>query len=143
MCGQLKSSKCRGLGDHLPRFSWLVLKSSNKIPCFCARWNASEVTDRIRASPFSAADLRRAGKQSLMSSACARWLIANWISYPSFDSPSGIAMTPALQMRISSWFSDFSRSILTAWETELSDVWSHGMHAAMTASAALVLRPVK
>jgi hypothetical protein len=78
-----------------------------------------------------------------MSSACARWLIANWISYPSFDSPSGIAMTPALQMRISSWFSDFSRSILTAWETELSDVWSHGMHAAMTASAALVLRPVK
>jgi hypothetical protein len=54
-------------------------------------------------------------------------------------------MTPALQMRISSWFSDFSRNILAAWETELSDVWSHGMkvilleadlHDAMTASAA-------
>ena len=87
-----------------------------------------------------------------MSSACARWLIANSISYPSFDSPSGISMTPALQMRISSWFSDFSRNILAAWETELSDVWSHGMkvvlleadlHAAMIATAALVLRPVK
>jgi len=78
--------------------------------------------------------------------------MANWISYPSFETPGGTAMTPALQIRISSWFPDFSRTSFAVWETELSEVWSQGMkvmlleadlHAVMTASAVSVLRPVK
>lgn len=54
-------------------------------------------------------------------------------------------MTPALQMRISSSFPDFSRKVLAVCETELSEVWSQGMNvrfgeialvSAMRASAA-------
>jgi len=122
------------------------------IPSFGAALNPSEVTETMRASPFSAAAFSKAGKQSLMSRACARWLIANWISYPSFETPGGTAITPALQMKMSRFPSDFWRKSFAASETELSDDWSQGMkvmlleldlHAVITASAASALRPVK
>jgi hypothetical protein len=71
--------------------------------------------------------------------------MANWISYPSLETPGGTAITPALQMRMSSSFPDFSRNVLAVCETELSEVWSQGMKvmfdevafvSAMIASAA-------
>lgn len=122
------------------------------MPSFEADLKAREVNITILASPFSSAAFKRAGKQSFINSACAKWFIANWISYPSFETPVGIAMTPALQTRISSSLPDFSRNVFAAWTTEEREVWSQGMKVilfekegreVMREVAAWVLRPVK
>lgn len=53
------------------------------------------------SEPTASAVLSSVGIRILVSKAWPMWLMPNWISYPSFDSPGGRAMTPALFIRMS------------------------------------------
>lgn len=88
-----------------------VLTSERTSPVFGACVCAEELKLMIRTSLLaSAAVFLRRGSRSLVKRACPMWFVPNCISYPSSVVSAGVAIIPALFMRMSSRVEDASTS---------------------------------